>query len=213
MFRRGIVLNPSYAQAHVMLGHLLSQIGRHDEAATALERARELDPRHPMHLAISALVAYQARNYPAALDYAQQSVNLDQDFWIGHQLVAQGYADLGRADLALDALSRAARLSSGNNKTISFKGYLLAKLGRRDEARQELLTLIAASSVQYVPPVTIALVYAGLDERDSALEWLHRAVAARDVHFVFLTRDPKWDSYRGDPRFRALLDRGGFASQ
>jgi hypothetical protein len=32
----------------------------------------------------------------------------------------------------------------------------------------------------------------------------------RDVHLIFLTVDPKWDPYRGDPRFEALLARCGF---
>jgi hypothetical protein len=42
-------------------------------------------------------------------------------------------------------------------------------------------------------------------------EWLDRAYAARDVHMIFLTADPKWDEHRQDPRFVALLERCGFA--
>ena len=213
MFRRAVTLDPGYAQAHLMLGHLLSQTGRHDEAVAALARARELDSRHPMHLAMSAQVAFQARDYRAALDYAQKTLELDRNFWIGHLELASAYDQLGRDDLALEAVAKAADRSNGNFKTISFKGYVLARLGREDEARHELRTLLATSAVQYVPPANIALVYAGLGERDSAMEWLDRAVAARDVHLVFLTRDPRWDSYRGDPRFRAVLDRCGFGSQ
>jgi hypothetical protein len=34
---------------------------------------------------------------------------------------------------------------------------------------------------------------------------------ARDVHLVFLPVDAKWDAYRPDPRFTALIDRCGFA--
>jgi hypothetical protein len=33
---------------------------------------------------------------------------------------------------------------------------------------------------------------------------------ARDVHLVFLPVDAKWDAYRDDPRFEALLARCGF---
>ena len=51
----------------------------------------------------------------------------------------------------------------------------------------------------------MALVYAGLGQRDSAFEWIDRAYAARDVHLTFLTTDPKWDDFREDPRFRRLL--------
>jgi hypothetical protein len=40
---------------------------------------------------------------------------------------------------------------------------------------------------------------------------LDRAYEARDVHLVFLPVDPRWDAYRSDPRFGALVERCGFA--
>jgi hypothetical protein len=42
-------------------------------------------------------------------------------------------------------------------------------------------------------------------------DWLDRAYAARDVHLMFLPVDAKWDEYREDPRFVALLSRCGFS--
>ena len=56
----------------------------------------------------------------------------------------------------------------------------------------------------------LALVHAGLGERDEVFECLDRAYTTRDVHLVFLTVDPKWDPYRADPRFDVLLGRCGF---
>jgi hypothetical protein len=54
-------------------------------------------------------------------------------------------------------------------------------------------------------------VHAGLRDADAALAALARAYDARDIHLIFLTVDPRWDAYRGDPRFAALLARCGFA--
>jgi hypothetical protein len=56
----------------------------------------------------------------------------------------------------------------------------------------------------------MALVHAGLGELENVFEWLDRAYAVRDVHLVFLTVDPKWDPYRADLRFSALLKRCDF---
>jgi hypothetical protein len=56
----------------------------------------------------------------------------------------------------------------------------------------------------------MALVYAGLGEREAVFEWLDKAYAARDVHLIFLPVDPKWDPYRADARLEALLARCGF---
>jgi hypothetical protein len=56
-----------------------------------------------------------------------------------------------------------------------------------------------------MPPYAMALVHAGLGERDAVFEWLDKAYAARDVHLIFLPVDVKWDDYRSDPRFEALI--------
>jgi hypothetical protein len=56
----------------------------------------------------------------------------------------------------------------------------------------------------------MALVHAGLGEGEAVMDWLTKAYDVRDVHLIYLPVDPKWDPYRGDPRFRALLARCGF---
>ena len=61
-----------------------------------------------------------------------------------------------------------------------------------------------------MPPYAMALVHAGLGEPDAVFARLDEAYDARDVHLVFLPVDPRWDPYRDDPRFRALLERCGF---
>jgi hypothetical protein len=117
----------------------------------------------------------------------------------------------GEAELALAALERAERLSGGNSKPISLRGYLLARNGRSAEAGQVISALeTTRARGRYVPPYARALVYAGLGDGNAMFEWLDRARAVRDVHLMFLTVDSKWDSYRSDPRFVTLLEKCGF---
>jgi hypothetical protein len=59
-------------------------------------------------------------------------------------------------------------------------------------------------------PYATALVYLGLDEIETAFEWLERAFAVRDVHLIFLPVDPKWDPLRSETRLRELERRCGF---
>lgn len=209
-FRRAIALDPRYPQAHLVLGHSLSQMGRHSEAAPLTRRARELDPLNAMTHALSSQVAFQARDYSAAVEYARQAIVIDPEFWIGYMQRGQALERLGKADLALEALTNAARFSSHNSKPVSLRGYMLAKLGRTNEAREVLRMLEDVSHQRYVPPYAMALVNAGLGEQKAMFEWLDQAYAARDVHLMFLTVDPKWDPYRADPRFIALLARCSF---
>jgi TolB-like protein/DNA-binding winged helix-turn-helix (wHTH) protein/Flp pilus assembly protein TadD len=210
--RVAVRIDPSNAAAHRSLGHALSQSGKHEEAQAAMRRARELEPLEPANHALSAQTAFQARDYPAALDEARRAILLDSQFWIGYMQLAQVYEQTGDTDLALSALTDAARFSGSNSKVTSLRGYLLAKSGRTDDAREVLTQMEFDSRDRYVPPAAIALVYAGLGEREPAMQWLAKAYDEHDVHLIYLTVDPKWDSYRADPRFQALLARCGFVS-
>ena len=209
-FRAAIRLDPSDAVVHRTLGHALSQSGRQPEAAAAMREARELDAFEPMSFALSAQVAFQARDNALAVTYARRTVLMDSALWIGYSELAQAYEQTGETELALATLTDAMRYSGGNSKATSLKGYLLAKAGRLPEAREVLRTLEANARERYVPPYAMALVNAGLGEPDAVFDWLEKAYAARDVHLIYLPVDPKWDRYRGDPRFESLLRRCGF---
>jgi len=209
--RRAVVLDPRSAMGHLVLGHALSQMGRHAEASAEVARARELDPLQPLTHALSSQVAFQRRDHRAALEHARHAIVLDPGFWIGYMMRGQAHEQLGQIDHALEAVEAGARLSHNNSKTMALRAYVFARAGRATEARDVLDTFQAVSKVKYVPPYASALVHAGLGERDQALAWLERAYEARDVHLIFLTVDPKWDPLRSEPRFQALLARCGFA--
>jgi TolB-like protein/DNA-binding winged helix-turn-helix (wHTH) protein len=209
-FRKAAALDPTNAAAHRMLGHTLSQSGRHREAEPAMRRARELEPLDPINHALSSQVAFQSRDFSAAIEHARRAILVESTFWIGYMQLGQAYEQTGQTDLALEALADATRFSDGNSKPTSLSGYILGKSGRAAEAREVLRQLDARSRERYVPPYATALIHAGLGERDAMFEWLDKAYSARDVHLIFITVDPKWDPYRNDPRFQAILSRCGF---
>ncbi|HEX6161893.1 MAG TPA: tetratricopeptide repeat protein, partial [Vicinamibacterales bacterium] len=209
-FRRATLLDPNHTMSHVVLGHLLSQTGRDALARASMQRARELDPLNPMPFAVSSQIEFQARDHAAALDYARQAVALDPEFWIGYMMQGQALEQMNQAAPALEALTKAGQFSGQNSKPVALRGYILGKTGRTAEARDVLRTLQAAARERYVPPYAIGLVHAGLGETDAVFQSLERAYEERDVHLIFLTADPKWDDYRKDGRFTALLARCGF---
>ena len=56
----------------------------------------------------------------------------------------------------------------------------------------------------------MALIHAGLEQPDQALDNLEQAYEQRDVHLVFLSIDPKWDFLRSNARFANVLERCAF---
>lgn len=209
-FRKAIALDPNFSFAHRLLGILLSHLGQSEEASQMMRRARALDPLVAVEHALSAQVAFAARDYAAAIQFARQAIVVDPEFWIGYFQLGQAFVELGESQQALDALNNAGRFCGGNSKVVSLRGYLFAKLNETAEALEVLNTLEAIARDRYVPPYAMALVHLGLDQRDQALDSLQRALSVHDVHLAFLTVDPKWDPYRADTRFIELLKSCAF---
>jgi tetratricopeptide (TPR) repeat protein len=208
--RRAVELDPSSGAAHRMLGHVLSQRGRHAEATATMARARELNPLDSVTWAISAQVAFQARDVAGSAILARRAIVLDPQLWIGYMMLGQAHAAAGEPDLALEALADGERLANGNSKVVSLRGYVLARMGRTAAAQEVVAALTHPAPDRYVPPYAAALVYAGLGDRAATFAALERAYAARDVHLMYLPVDMKWDPYRTDPRFIDLLARCRF---
>jgi DNA-binding winged helix-turn-helix (wHTH) protein/tetratricopeptide (TPR) repeat protein len=211
-FRKAIALDANYPLPHRMLGILYAHMGRYSDAHPAIRRAREIDPLVAVYHALSSQVAFMGRDFVAAKQLARQAIVIDPEFWVGHLQLGQTCEQLAEHEEALQALNTAARLSNGNSKAMSLRGYLFAKLGKTDEARDALKMMQSLSRERFVPPYALALVHAALGEKDLAFECLDHALEARDVHLTFLPVDPKWDPLRPDPHFSALLNRCDFMS-
>jgi len=57
--------------------------------------------------------------------------------------------------------------------------------------------------------VFLALVYAGLGEKDQAFAWLEKAYEEHSFQMQYLKVEPRWDNLRSDPRFADLVHRVG----
>ena len=73
--------------------------------------------------------------------------------------------------------------------------------------------LLAASKARYVSPDDIAIVYAGLDDKNRKFEWLNRAYEERAGFLLFVKQDPRLKPLRAETRFRDLLHRLGYSSE
>jgi hypothetical protein len=62
---------------------------------------------------------------------------------------------------------------------------------------------------EYVSPGELAVLYAGLGDKEAALSSLEKAYAAHDLQMQFLKIDPHFDSLRSDPRFQDLMRKVG----
>jgi serine/threonine-protein kinase len=208
--KRALELDPNSADAHEAYAHVLSYTGRHAVALTEIQHAAELDPLNARIGALQGAFLINAGRHDEALTALRQTLELDPNYWFARQYRASAYIEKGMFAEAIDEARQAKQFSGASTRPAAFLGYALARSGRRAEARAELDELLQLSRTRYVSPYNVAMIYAGLDQREDALVWLERGYREREPRMVFLKSEPKWRSLREDPRFQDLLQRLGF---
>lgn len=204
--KRAIALNPNLAESHRAYALLLSAIGSHQEAIAEGTRARELDPLSPIMRTLESLFLYFGGRNDEAREKLTKTTEKAPTFWIARLTLARADIRQGKYAEAIAELGQARTFSGGNTQTISMLGYALALAGDRAKAQVVLDELKTLSTLRYVPPYNLALIYNGLGDDDEALFWLERAYAERDVLLApFIKADPSWSRLRTNPRFAAIL--------
>jgi tetratricopeptide (TPR) repeat protein len=156
-----------------------------------------------------ALIHYFRREYDAAVDQYEKTLELDPNYYQARFLLALAYMQKGRLDEAVAELQKAADISGRNPRVVAYLGYAYARASKRREAQNVLDELKARSANAYVSSYVFAIVYLGLGDRDRAFEWLEKTVPEHDDKLLFLKVEPVMDDLRSDPRFEDLVRRVG----
>jgi TolB-like protein/DNA-binding winged helix-turn-helix (wHTH) protein len=208
-FKRAIDLSPSYPTAHQWYAWHLFVVGRNDDGMSELKKAESLDP---LSLIISADIADAlliAHKYDESIQQSRKTIEMDPSFAMGHYQLSQAFVQVRRYNVAILELQEAIELSRGNPLCISHLAYVYAVSGRRNEAIKILNDLRNGLNHNRSNAADIALIYAGLKERDQAFAWLQKAYEARFNPSVLLR--PAFDVLRSDSRFQDLLRRLGLS--
>ena len=204
-FRRALNVNPEAAETRIGYALLLSETGHATQAVAEAKRARALEPLSPLIRSLAAMFIEPE----AALADLDKTLAMSPNFWIAHLARGWLYLDAKRYDDAIAEFAAARDQSEGSLQAVSMLGYAFARANRKQQAQQILDELLARSQQGYVPPVSIATVYAGLGDTDKAITWLNFACDVRDVRLAYLKTDHRWDPLRNDPRFIAVAERVG----
>jgi TolB-like protein/DNA-binding winged helix-turn-helix (wHTH) protein/Tfp pilus assembly protein PilF len=208
-FKKAIELNPNYATAHDWYSYYLMAMGRFDEAWKEVNRAHELDP---LSVTISTDIGfnyYYRRSYDEAINQLRSTLAVSPKFPLAHLWLGRAYQQKKMYAEAIDEFNKTDAALPGWVVTIAGMGHAYGEWGHQAEAKQVLVRLNEMARGKYVTPYGVALVYAGLGDKDQAFAWLNKAVAGRSHWLVWLNRDPRWDRIRTDPRFDDLQKRVG----
>ncbi len=209
-FRKALELNPNYAEARSLYAFFLADMGRFPDAVAEAKRAQSLDPLSLFSIMGLGFVYAQARQYDEALAQGQKLLEMDPNFFGSHWLIGAAYYGMDMVDEAIVASQRAATLGGGPMVS-AFLGFLYGVSGRREEALKIIDQMKEMRKQTVIPPPSIAMIYAGIGDPDSAFEWLEVAYQERNSMLTSLKSSNAFDSLRADPRYADLLNRVGLS--
>jgi len=179
-FKRAIELNPNNSEALGYYSWFLAPMGRKDEALAQAKRSQQADPLSTMaNLFVGSVLVFN-RQWDPAIGQLRSAIELDPTFWFDHCFLGRAYEPKGRLPEAIAEFQRALELEKDNAETWSSLGHAYALSGNRAKAQKMLDHLKELSAHTWVAPYNVAVVYAGLGEKDQAFR-LARSGLQRSV--------------------------------
>lgn len=209
-FGRAIEANPNYAMAHSWSAETLAAMGRFPEAIDEAKRALTDDPLSLIVNSNAGWTLCLAGQTEAAIQTLKKAIEMDPDFPRTHFRLGIVYLSRGLNNQAIAEFQEAVQLSGGNPYYQASLGNAYGVAGQSAQARQLLNTLKARSAHEYIPAYAIALVYAGLNDKDNAFLWLGKTPSDHSTSMAFAKVDPSLADLRFDPRFSLIAQRLNF---
>jgi tetratricopeptide (TPR) repeat protein len=196
-------------------------------ASTKLDRSRtlrelrlalQLDPLNLSLHAEAAEVCFWIRDYPQAIEYASQTLDLEPAFPRAHFVLGRVFEAQGRIDEAITEYQQAGMITT---EEATSAGRALQQDGAAGYHRWALAVGLEAMGA-HTPggtggaphlvgdrPFFRARIYARLGEADQAMTCLEQSYEERDCLLVLLKAQEWWDPLRSDARFVDLVRRIG----
>ncbi len=209
-YKKAIDLAPNYATAHQWYGMYFMKLGQVEKATRELKRALQFNPHSLIINADLGLPFYFRKQYDIAVEQYLKVLEQDHDFIWARFFLGWAYERSGQFSEAIAEFQKA-RLIDDRPEVSAMIAHTYAMSGRKSEAISILNSLEDQAKHLYISPYYIALIFAGLNEREEAFKWLEKAYSDRNEWLVWLKVDPRFDSLHTDSRFRDLLKRIGFS--
>jgi adenylate cyclase len=211
---RALSVDANLAEAHAVKARILSDNGRHDEAAAELARALKLDPESYEVNKSAARLTFRQHQIEDAIKYFEKSTALMETDINSPTMLTTCYTAIGdeenarrAAQLALGRAQKALALDQNNGGAMAYGANSLFVLGEAERAREWI------NRAMLVDPDNLNMRYnfacalsRRLHDKDAALELLGPVFAKWDSGFLKHAKaDPDLDGLRDDARFKAMI--------
>jgi serine/threonine-protein kinase len=203
--RLAVALDPSRSVYRRRLGYLKAWTGPPDAELAEARLALEVDPLNPYSIGAVASGLYGLHRYDEAMALDEGLLAMKPPLQGTSFALAQLYAKKQMWEKAIAMLRPQAE--DGDPAFIGLLGHMLARAGQKAEANRILADLLARQERTSAGAFEIAMVYAGLGDRDQAFAWFDKSID--DYSISSMIMGPTFEDLHRDPRFAHLRARLG----
>ena len=194
--RRAVELNPGSPEVIKARRMYCYYVGRNDEMVELQKRVCDLQPLNDQAIGDLGHAFFYARRYAEAIAQFRKAAEMSGSReWNG--LVAAALYFSGKHAEALAACD-------ANQQPGAIEAFVYARLGRRGRA-EELLAVEKKRWDGKRNPIELAIISAGLGDKDGAFAWIRRGLDDRWPEMLQFPTEPYYDDLRSDPRWQELL--------
>jgi len=181
---------------------------RFDEALREYDVVQALDPLDPATRCGKGALYFYWRRYERAETFLEQAIEMAPHDVYARLLLADTYAQSGRADESLEASRRMVDVAPDYANSHVYLARALQLVGRGDEADAAM----TQARLRFGPSITEyeeAMLHIARGDAGQALACLERHAMRRANGAHCMVVDPTFAPLHGDPRWRSMLQRAG----
>lgn len=190
--QQSIHLAPDLPYAHYAHARLLVARNRFKEAAAAAQEAIRLAPEDPDYYALLSLVHYNLRNWPAALQNAEQGLQLDAEHTGCANLRTMTLVKLGRAGEAAETINATLAKNPEDDLSHANQGWVYLEQNQSQKALEHFREALRLDP-----------------DNEWARQGIVEALKARSVIYAFMLKYFLWMS-KLSPRAQWGVVIGGY---
>lgn len=180
--------------------------GEIDNARAAAEQAIALSPESASNYHLLGAIALEEKDFETAEKQLKKAISLAPEDSGSQYLLGSMYFDQERIPEAIEALSVVTKDEPEFAPAHSLLGLSYLKTNLRLHALTEFKQAVELNSSDSNSMYNIACIYSLMDNPDSAIKWLERAIDCGFKDFDHMREDPDLDNIRANPEYVKLLE-------